>query len=712
MLTAVVAALIAIAVAIVVIVVIARIWENHRSDKMRSPRHKVTSIDTVGVASTLDQVTDTPHIASSMSPTAFPADGLQPRFVAMGILATAIFGALAVKTFTMQVLNTDRYQRQANNNRFSTIFSPAPRGCIYDRDGVELVKNKTSLTVLAEADVANDWDVLLRLAAVLGVPAPVLRLRAQNTSAGAQAARVMASGATMRQIAYIAEHSDAFSGVSVETRMVRDYPFGGLAAHLLGYTGTASEDDLSVVSEGREIKMGDDVGKSGIEAQYDNILAGEHGQRRVVTDSQGNVISVESETQAAKGSDIVLTINAQVQYMCDHMLQEMIAPEDNTIGTGKGTAGAMVVMDIRNGDIIAMSSFPTYLPGEFVGGIAENVWNIYNSDEAKNPLLNRAIAGTYPAASTFKAFTGLAGLTYGYIDPKTSKWFCSGSWDGFGSGDWQDCWKHEGHQEIDFRTGIVDSCDIVFYETAKTFFDNRETIGYTALQDEVIKFGFGSRTGVDLSGEEYGRVPTPDWKAEYFKDVPEEASWKGGDLTNMSIGQGYILITPLQLAVGYGGIATGKLVQPHLLKDVLNDRGEAVVSYEPVVVGTPDVEEKNLKVIRDALHGVALEHGTVRNYFVPINLDGACKTGTAEVTGKKDYSLGVVYAPYDNPKYVAASVVEEGGGGAETSIPLCVEAIRAALAMDDGTLEFGVDYVMGSTGKLKETSHASGGRTD
>ena len=132
----------------------------------------------------------------------------------------------------------------------------------------------------------------------------------------------------------------------------------------------------------------------------------------------------------------------------------------------------------------------------------------------------------------------------------------------------------------------------------------------------------------------------------------------------------------------------------------------------PVVTATPEVEEKDLAVIRDALHGVALEHGTVRNYFVPINLDGACKTGTAEVTGKKDYSLGVVYAPYDNPKYVAASVVEEGGGGAETSIPLCVQAIRAALAMDDGTLEFGVDYVMGSTGKLKESSHTAGGRTD
>ena len=206
------------------------------------------------------------------------------------------------------------------------------------------------------------------------------------------------------------------------------------------------------------------------------------------------------------------------------------------------------------------------------------------------------------------------------------------------------------------------------------------------MQDFIKKFNFGQSTFIDLEGEELGRVPTPEWKKEYFKDIPTEATWVGGDNANMAIGQGYVLVTPLQLAMGYAGVATGKIMRPHLLKEVKNGVGNVVAKYEPQEVSTPDVDPANLAAVQDALHGVGKENSGVSGAVSSAGLDCGIKTGTAEVAGKADFAWTACYAPFDKPKYVCTCIIEEGGGGADAATPVATKVLRAALDALEGKL--------------------------
>lgn len=720
MLVAVVAALVALVAVIALIVAVFAVRNRTKTPNI-GVKKDVRSIQSVGVSSSLG---DGPRAGTGKragmahQSTANPADSLKSRFTAMGVLAAAVFGSLTAKLWSLQIMSSDTYAREAEANVYTTVKTPAPRGYICDADGLPLVRNRSSLTVLADPEVADDRDVVQRLSTVLGVPYNVVRQRIQDATSHAQSQRVVASDARMRDIAFISEHSDAFPGVTVETRTVRDYPYGALAAHALGYTGALSDE---VFPDGRDVESDDEVGKSGVEQAYDNLLAGDHGERKVVADADGNVREVVSETQPTKGSDVYLAIKGPVQYVCDRALAALVAPEDGAIGSGTGTAAAAVVMDVRDGGIVAMSSFPTFAPETFIGGISQDVYDVYQSETSYNPLFNRVINGEYPAASTYKAFTGLAALDYGFADEKKT-WVCTGAWDGWGSGDVQKCWLHSGHGTLDFRGGIVNSCDVVFYEIAKQFFDNSPlsgtsspSVSATAMQDEIKKYRFGEATGIDIGSESVGRVPTPEWKAQHFANTPEAAQWQGGDSTNMVIGQGYVLITPMQLAVAYGALATGKIMKPHLLKEVRNASGDVAVSFAPQVVSEPDIPAKNLAVVRDALRGVATDNADIAALFNARGIDPAtvaCKTGTAEVAGKDDFAWFACYAPYDDPKYVVACVVEEGGGGSSVGAPLGAEILAAALDYDAGTLT-DMGTIAGSTGKTVERkSSGSTGRTD
>ncbi len=674
-----------------------------------SGRDEVKSIDTLGIGSANgknEQGARTRHVTTQVAPnttTGRPSEAVHSRFIAVGVLATAVFGALAAKLWSMQVLSSSEYQNKALQNKYTNVATPAPRGLIYDADGLLLVKNRTTLTVLADASVADDHDVVQRLSTVLGIPYNIVRLRIQDQSSGAQSQRVVAADARQRDVAYIAEHSDAFTGVTVQERTIREYPYGALAAHVLGYTGTVSEDELLTVPANRKVELGDTVGKAGIEAYYDNVLAGEHGQRRVVVDSQGSIVEVESETPASRGSDIYLTIKAPVQYVADRELAELIAP-DGTIGKGKGCGGAVVAMEIATGSILAMASYPTFDPTMFTGGIAQDVWDLYSTEQSYYPLLNRAISGTYPAASTYKAFTSLAGMKYGFADA-TKHWNCEGSWDGFHSGDWQNCWELAGHGDLDLHKGVVVSCDVVFYEIAKDFFyagrTQGGTISDTAMQEEIAKFGFGQTTGIDLLGEDTGRIPTPEWKTQHWTDVPTEAQWRGGDLTNLVIGQGDVLITPLQNTVAYGAIAAGNLMKPHLLKEVRNTSDQPVITIEPEIVSVPEVDPKNYKLLRDALGYVAGNSDAIVKAFEDWGVDPknvGSKTGTGEVAGKGDTAWYVCYYPKDDPKWVVGTCIEQGGGGAQAAGPVCAHVMGAVIANANGALTE-VDRIAGSTGK-------------
>lgn len=713
MVMAIIVAIVALVAAVAVIVLVFMVRNRTKKPSVGEKRN-IQSIQSVGVSSSLGKGPQAGsggrRVGVAHQPATNPADDLRSRFLAVGVLATAVFGSLTAKLWSMQVASSSLYAKEAEANVYTTVKTPAPRGNICDADGLALVRNRSSLTVLADPDVADDHDVVQRLSTVLGVPYNVVRQRIQDATFHAQSQRVVASDVRIRDIAFISEHSDAFSGVTVETRTVRDYPYGALAAHVLGYVGTVADEAFS---DGRDVESDDEVGKTGIEKTYDSLLAGEHGERKVIADADGNVREVIGEIQPTKGSDVYLTIRGPVQYACDRALAELVAPENGAIGSGKGTAAAAVIMDARDGSIVAMSSFPTFSPEMFIGGISQDVYDVYLSDESYKPLINRVIGGEYPAASTYKAFTGMAALDYGFADLSRT-WVCTGSWDGWNTGYPQKCWLHSGHGTLGFREGVVQSCDVVFYDIAKQFWDAGEAgrISKTALQDEIKKYRFGEATGIDLEGESVGRVPTPEWKAEYFRDTPEDAQWQGGDSTNMIIGQGYVLTTPLQVAVAYGAIATGRIMKPHLLGEVHNTNGDVATSFESEVMAEPDIPAEDLAIMRDALHGVATENADIAALFDAHGIDAACKTGTAEVVGKDDFAWFACYAPFDDPKYVVTCIVEEGGGGSAVGAPLGVELLAAALAYDDGELtEMG--EVAGSTGKAVERrSSGSTGRTD
>ncbi len=719
MFAAVIAIIITIVILAIVVLVVFTLVNRSKGAHVGGSKRSVQSIDTVGIPSSLGGKGRSSGAATTVKVgtehNIAVSEKLKTRFVAMGVFAAAIFGTLGVKLFSMQVMSGDEYTKKANENLYTTVSTTAPRGCIYDAAGIPLVKNRTSLTVVADAEVAKDRTVIQRLSALLGIPHNIVRQRIQDSSSGAQSQRVVASDVKLRDVAFLSEHIDAFPGVTTQSRTVREYPWGALAAHVLGYTGPISEEEMKVKKAGSDFEMGDQIGKGGVEASYDTLLAGDHGQRVVVADADGTVRQVISETDPSKGNDIYLTIKAPVQQVADKALAALVAPT-GAIGSGKGTAASLVCLDAATGGVVALANYPTYTPESFIGGISQEVWDLFNTVESHYPLLNRAIAGTYPAASTFKAFTGLSGLEFGFGDAK-SQWDCQGTWTGFGTEYPQKCWNTYGHGWLDFRTGVVVSCDVVFYELAKSFYDARKSIGNTAMQDFIKRFGFASKTGIDLGGEEGGRIPTPEWKAEYFKDVPEEASWKPGDLSNMSIGQGYVLVTPMQMAVGYAAVATGKVLKPHVLKEVKNSDGGTVLTMKPEVLSTLQVKDENLAIMRDALRGVAEEDATVSRTLHRNGItNAAAKTGTAEVAGKRDFGWFAAYAPYDNPKYVVACVVEEGDAGAQSACPVCAEVLGAALRADEGTLDATLTPIPGSTGKTVEpepgTSTGSTGRTD
>lgn len=597
------------------------------------------------------------------------------RFVVFMGVAAAALGTLFVKLWSMQVISGSDYTEKAEQNRITEYTTVAPRGRIYDRNGVELVGNRSTFAVLVNSEVQYNRAVIRRLSNVLGIPRETVAALASSQSEGAQADRLIALDVEERAVAYIAEHPQAFPGVQIDGRTVRTYPEGTLAAHVLGYTGTISEEELKNQTSGLSYESGDIVGKDGVEQAFESYLQGDRGVRRVEVNAAGDVVSMVDSVEPVQGNDVRITIDAKVQAAAETALEQAFedarkAKYDNA------TAGAIVCMNCKTGEIIAMASAPTYNPTEFIGGISSDTWESLTDDDSGYPLSNRCIAGLYPAASTFKGFTGLAGLQYGFAS-ESKVWNCKGTWTGFGKSWPQKCWEEKGHGHIGFHTGIVESCDVVFYEIAKKFYNSKK-LSESALQDYLKSWGFGSRTGIELNGEAEGRVPTPEWKKNFNRDAPESQSWLPGDMSNLIIGQGDLLVTPLQICCGYAGLATGRIPKPVLLHSVIASDGKTKVVDGKQFRGStlkPEFSKKNIRIMRSGFRGV-VKSGSVKSIFSGLGIDTAGKTGTAEVAGKDNYGWYVGYAPVKNPKYVCACCIEQGGSGATCAAP----AVRTVLA--------------------------------
>lgn len=614
---------------------------------------------------------------------------LSTRLVGLAVTVGGIFSVLVARLWTMQLVSADEYAEKAESNRTSTIYTQAPRGRILDRNGEEIVTNRSSLTVTAVSDVLDDDIEVALLANLIGMPVQAVRRKLQDTTQGYQSRRTVSVDVSRRVVAYIGEHPETFPGVTIETRTQRSYPHGSLAAHVVGYTGTVTQDQLAASQSAEDGKVtyrsGDVVGQSGVEARYESVLQGVRGEQVVYVDAQGNVTGQQSSGfEPQSGSDLVLTLDINVQRTAEESLARVIAEQRE-----KGydaVAGSVVALDCTNGEVIAMASYPTFSPSVFVGGISTSDWDALQAESANYPMLNRAIAGQYASGSVIKPLTAMAALDAG-IATASSSWYCTGWWTW--SGNQSDaygmkCWGT--HGGVDLVSGITYSCDVVFYEIGKGFYN----AGSEGMQETFRRYGLGSTTGIDLPGEEAGRVPDAAWKWDYYKALgysDEDATWQPGENCNIAIGQGDLLVTCMQMACAYSSLANrGPVWRPHVMRGVKSRVGDGFVS-EYRCEKTMDVAEDDAyrDIVARGMWGVVYEEDPVQtSHWTNLDITVHGKTGTGEqIYLDRNIAWFGAYGPAEDPKYVVFANIDGALSGGAASLLVVRDVFGAIYGQPD-----------------------------
>ncbi|MCL2024222.1 MAG: penicillin-binding protein 2 [Coriobacteriia bacterium] len=594
-----------------------------------------------------------------------------------------VIGILAAQLWSMQIIQGAEFSERAAANRLREATTIAPRGRILDRHGAELIGNRTTMVVLAPAQAIEDDELVERLSTHLMVAETDVRERIGSVKDAPLDMRVVAIDVPMDTISYIAENQALFPDIEVAARAVRTYPQGAIAAQLLGYAGIISETDFEDEIF-TDYHSGDIVGKSGVEYSFETVLQGVRGRQLIEVDAHGRPQRVVEDIPPQAGQDVVLTLDTGIQRATEDILQRSVEAGRDS---GENTiAAAAVVIEIQTGEIIALASNPTFDPEQFVGGISSTDWEALNDEESHFPLINRAISAAYPPASTFKAFVGLGGIEYSIAETSTVH-HCAGAWNRMGQWDVKNCWNRLGHGMMDMRDAVAHSCNVYFYNIGYDF----DVMTDEALQAYLREWGYGQLTGIDVPGEVAGRIPTADWKAAWSLHNPGfSGTWVLGDTVNLSIGQGDVLTTPLQVATTYAGIANhGHVMRPHVLRSVLDARGVEVLTTPTEVAFEPSVSPESLAWMNEYLRDVVTD-GTARPAFrgFPIPVSG--KTGTAEMPPKDDSAWFVGYAPAEDPIYCVAVFVEQGGAGGVTASP-AARAIIGAIFGADTSYRLGTD---------------------
>jgi penicillin-binding protein 2 len=588
----------------------------------------------------------------------------------LGGIALLAFAFVFFRLWYLQVLSGDTYRAEANDNRVRAIKVRAPRGEIVDRDGRVLVENRVALAVkvspkqLPEAEQGRR-EVYHRLGEVLGMRPSGIRRRVEK-----QLRELPYATATVKQdvdqdvVAYLMEHRADFPGVEPERVFVRQYPQGETGAHLFGYTGEVSPAEL----EGgySDVEAGDLVGKGGIEQQYDRFLRGRNGATRVQVDALG---TVRGEPLAARppqqGRQLRLALDLDVQQAG----QDALA----------GRPGGFVAMDVRTGEVAALGSGPSFDPNFFSKPFTQQAFDSLNSDAAGKPLFNRAIQGGYPAGSTFKLITATAALEGGLITPDDV--IVDGGSVKIGDVEFVNAGKAP-HGPVAMRQALSVSSDVYFYLLGQ----KADTSGDGLLiQRWARKLGLGQQTGIDLPGEAPGRVPTPEWRNDWYERGLTDRPWSVGDNVNLSVGQGDLLANPLQMAVAYAAIANGgKVVTPRLGLRIEDSTGRPLQELAAPAARRVDVDPAYRDAILEGLRSAAHDPGgTSTPVFETFPVQIAGKTGTAETTSGIDQSWYVALAPYPNPRYVVATTIEGGGFGAESAAPAVRQILTTLLDVHD-----------------------------
>lgn len=599
------------------------------------------------------------------------------RIVIVAVTAALLLLLVVARMFYLQIINHSYYATLAEGNRLRSEPVAPPRGLIYDRNGVLLAENRPSyeLDIIPE-QVTDMQATIAALGKIVDIRPEDLKQFDEllKTKKPFQPLPIRTNLSDVEVAKFAADRQD-FPGVDIRATLSRYYPLGPLTSHVVGYTGIISPDELATLDP-QQYNNTSQVGKVGVEGSYESLLHGSVGIRQVETDAQGRVVRVVSYTPPVPGSNLYLSIDVRLQEAAEKALGDY--------------NGAVVALDPRNGEVLALVSTPTYDPNLFVRGISPDEFAKLNSNP-NQPLFDRALRGQYPPGSTIKPFLALAALNYGVMNPFKDL-MCPGYLYLPGNPNPYRDWKRGGHGEIDMPNAITQSCDVYFYTVSLK-------LGIDRIHAYLTKqFGFGEPTGIDLMGERDGVVPSPAWKRKTLHEP-----WYLGDLVIVGIGQGYLLVTPLQLADGVAAISMhGKRFVPHVLHAIGNPLSGVISDTTPRAL--PAVQESYphaWDIIVNAMEKVVSTwQGTAHGISVGARYSIGGKTGTAQLHRKRlgtfgeeneadipralrDNAVFIAFAPVDHPRIAVAVVVEHGGAGASTAAPIARKVMDAYLLKEN-----------------------------
>jgi penicillin-binding protein 2 len=582
------------------------------------------------------------------------------RILVISFVVGAIFFLLLLRLWHLQILSADEYRSRSENNRLRFVPVAASRGAILDRSGKVLVSNRPSFSLAVVPQEVKDKDGLLdRLAGLLGLDRAEMEERWNKVKGRAKYYPVvLASNISRDQVEIIEENRLRLPGVEVEMKPVREYSSSLLAAHLLGYIGEISDDELDKPGY-EEFNPGDYVGKNGIERNWEQELHGNDGGRQFEVDARGRVLRTVSESYPTVGNSVVLTIDAAVQQQAEKAFGDQ--------------AGAAVALDVNSGEVLAFVSTPSFDPALFSGKLPADVWKSY-LDDKRHPLENKALTGQYPPGSTFKVITALAGLENGQISDATSV-NCSGSYS-LGNATFK-CWNRKGHGTTSLKKSLRESCDVYYYQLG-------ERLGVDLIAKTARKFLLGAPLGIGLNNEKPGLIPTAEWKQKRFGK-----RWFQGETLSVAIGQGYVLMTPIQMASMIATVANeGTVYRPYLVKRIVDTDGKPLKEFKPEVIGRTGISADKFRLVKQGLFAVVNEPGGTGGMARLYDVRVAGKTGTSQVVKLRDsrrgtpyqfrdHALFVAYAPYDKPEIAVAVVVEHGEHGGSAAAPIAGRMLRA-----------------------------------
>ncbi len=590
------------------------------------------------------------------------------RLVVLASVVVIGFGLLAARFYYLQVVRHNHYHTLAENNRISIVPVAPNRGLITDRNGITIAHNFFVYTLeITPSKVDNFDETIAEVSKLVEISSGDLK-RFNNLKARSHEFESIPIRTHLNEIeaAKFAANRYRFPGIEIKSRLFRHYPNGSLGVHIAGYIGRINDRDLEQLKEDDVLsnyKGTDHIGKSGIEEYYEKELHGTTGFQQVEINADGKAVRVLSSTAPVSGNNLTLSIDLKLQEIAEKGFGER--------------RGALVAIQPQTGEILALVSMPTFDPNLFVGGIDTQNWRLLN-DSIDKPLINRPLRGVYPPGSTFKPFVALAGLEAGKRKPpfaiKDPGYFSLPN----SKHRYRD-WKVGGHGFVDMKRAITVSCDTFFYGLAVE-------LGIDKLTDFVSHFGFGKKSGIDINGENSGLLPTPEWKQRRFKQP-----WYMGETVIVGIGQGYTLVTPMQLAYATSVLANkGKAIKPHLVRAITDIKSGKVIPNTPKVNDYIQLDDENLEIVKQGMLDVTLPGGTAARVGANAGYSIAAKTGTAQVIGIKqnekyneeniderhrDHALFIAYAPADDPKIAIAAIIENGGHGGSAAGPIVREVM-------------------------------------